>query len=307
MTDGVYCLANDGVVDWMVALLASLRTAAPELPVIVIPYDDRISRLSALRHVHPFEFWDDRESLEHLDAVGSAVNLRTRHTFRKIAAFWGPFERFIFLDSDIIVSRGIDEALGALHAPGFLCGDIDMDQVFVPSGLRREIEGSGRTCGFNTGFFASTRDALPRETVLQAAAESDGARPSFVSSAQEQPFLNWCVWASGLPVSPLADAVRDTSTYTGALRRPIRCSSDGEIRVLDASSDDYGRRMLVVHWAGFRCTSQMPNRRLFLRYRLGETSIREQATFLARWSVGSPKAVISRMIASSRDQRLGRC
>ena len=41
---GAYCLANDAVLDWTLALLASLRRFAPRLELRVIPYDERQER-----------------------------------------------------------------------------------------------------------------------------------------------------------------------------------------------------------------------------------------------------------------------
>ena len=300
MTDGIYCLANDGVFDWMVALLASLRAVAPDLPVVVIPYDDRVDRVSSLRSIHPFELWRDTGRLAMLDDVGHQVNPRYPRTFRKLGVFWGPLDRFVFVDSDIIVSRGIQEVLRALEPGGlFLCGDLDIEQVFLPTALRREVESTGKVVGFNSGFFASTREALSAEEISAGVAHIGAARSAFVTSAQEQPFLNWCVWRSDLTVTPVGKAVADATDFTGAGRRPLRKSADGTIRVFDPRSDDYGRRMMVVHWAGFRCTSRMPNRKLFLDYRLGQTSAAEQARFVSRWALGDPvhlaKTAVSRL------------
>ena len=38
---GVYCLANDLVLEWALALFESLREFAPGLPLMVVPYDER--------------------------------------------------------------------------------------------------------------------------------------------------------------------------------------------------------------------------------------------------------------------------
>mgnify|MGYP006381690867 CR=1 FL=1 len=47
---GVYCLANDLVLDWALALFESLREFAPELPLLVIPYDERQVELGLELH-----------------------------------------------------------------------------------------------------------------------------------------------------------------------------------------------------------------------------------------------------------------
>ncbi len=44
-SSGVYCLANDAVLDWFVPFLESLRRHDPTRRLVVIPYDERVSGL----------------------------------------------------------------------------------------------------------------------------------------------------------------------------------------------------------------------------------------------------------------------
>ena len=66
---GAYCLANDAVLDWTLALLASLRRFAPRLELRVIPYDERQERLSLELARRGHGYWRDPE-IERLDRLG---------------------------------------------------------------------------------------------------------------------------------------------------------------------------------------------------------------------------------------------
>ena len=59
---GVYTLANDPMYDWLVAFLESMREHEPDLPIVVIPFDDRIERVARLRGKYCFAIMDDPHS-----------------------------------------------------------------------------------------------------------------------------------------------------------------------------------------------------------------------------------------------------
>jgi hypothetical protein len=56
-TVGIYCLANDRVIEWMIAFLESFRTYEPSRKIILIPFDDNIGELSQLSSKYNFEFF----------------------------------------------------------------------------------------------------------------------------------------------------------------------------------------------------------------------------------------------------------
>ena len=167
---GVYTLANDGVYDWLAAFLASYHDHEPNLPVIVIPFDDRMDRVRTLRERFRFEIFEG-DCLRELDRIGATYfpdNYNWTHVFRKFAAFWGPFERFVFLDSDIVLLGPLGEFFDRAeeeHQVEYVCGDLDIDQVYTEGPLRDQMAADGQTTGFNTGFFLSSRNAF---TVAEA-------------------------------------------------------------------------------------------------------------------------------------------
>jgi len=66
---GVYFLANDTYLEWAIALLESIRAWNPDLPLCLIPFDERADRLIGLTSTYAFSVWDD-SSLQDLDAMG---------------------------------------------------------------------------------------------------------------------------------------------------------------------------------------------------------------------------------------------
>jgi hypothetical protein len=280
---GVYCLANDGVLDWFVAFCESLRAhaQAADLPLVVIPFDDRTGNLARLRSRYGFELLDDPE-LARLDAIGARVGPDNAHAFRKLAAFWGPFEDFLFLDSDIVVledpRRFLDAYADRNDGVQLMFFDWDMGMVYLPGDLRDRMTAAGSR-GFNTGGFASSRRRLGIQQVERLAAEAEPLRDSFPATA-EQPFFNFLVDSLGWRTRSFQEELDDLAIPWAG----VSVQWDGhEGRVSDRSRPDFGKRLPFLHWAGSPLTPWMPHKRIFLDYRLaGEPGLLSRARYQAR-------------------------
>jgi hypothetical protein len=300
---GVYTLANDGVYDWLVAFLESMREHEPDLPIVVIPFDDRIDRIARLRSTYRFDIMDD-PLLAETDRMGATYypgDALWPHAFRKLAAFWGPFENFAFFDSDVVILQPLREYFDKAEVtPGFVCGDLDVAQCFVPGNLRDAMLSTGQITGFNTGFFMSRRNAFTFEHMQSLADEGLAIKNGFTFG--DQPFINWCVSTAGMTVTPYYDLLPDVCFSTWAERRPIR-RVDGTWRLLDKNWQDVGRRMPWLHWAGSGLDMRMPNIRIFLHYRLAHATLRERAEVVGRWTTNSTRRTAK--AAGRRIRRLG--
>lgn len=291
---GIYTLANDRSYHWLVALLESCRIHEPDIPVIVIPFDDRIERVRTLQNRYRFDVLE-HDCLTALDEIAARYfpnDHMSVHKFRKFAAFWGPFERFVFVDSDVVLLGPLGEFFDrALESDvEFVCGEIDIDQVYVPGMLRDQMMATGVTTGFNAGFFMSSRNTLRLDQVRRLGDEGLAIRGGFVRVLGDQPFFNWCVAVSGLRVQTYFDLVPDMCFSTWAMRRPV-AEVDGVWRLLDTKWGDVGRRMPLLHWAGYGLDFKMPNMRIFLRYRLAHATNRERAELAFHWTSNSIKRI----------------
>ena len=281
--NGVYCLANDKVLDWMIACLESLRVHAPDYRLVVIPFDDKIHEIAKLSHQYKFELFQDN-SLKQLDEIGRIFYPRDyilAHTFRKLAVFWGLFDHFVFLDSDIVVLTNFEELFEAyfLSDSDFLYNDPNMEEVYKPGNFREKMIKDYSAKGFNTGFFLSSKSLLTFEEIKELLQEAARAKEFFVPWG-EQPFLNYCIHTKQINAKAFADVVPDLCLWTWAKQEPVEMSGN-VCRSMVPDSPDFGKRLPYIHWAGIECSPYMPNRKLFLHYRLKSYSRLSRLKYIA--------------------------
>lgn len=112
---GVYVLTYPGDFHLSVALVKSLQHFNPELPITIIPGE------GFDRNNHPFDVPIMLEPTDDWALLG--------HADRKFWAFQGPYEKFLYLDADIICIRSLAPFLKQLQeASGkFVFAEIQID------------------------------------------------------------------------------------------------------------------------------------------------------------------------------------
>ena len=104
---GVFVLANDRVEDWLSAFVASFRVYSPDLPLLLIPFDEQSSRCESLVRRAGGDVNCDDAAFERLERVGRALEIGKTatgpHWFRRLVAFDGPFDAFSYLDCRMLV------------------------------------------------------------------------------------------------------------------------------------------------------------------------------------------------------------
>src|SRR4051812_24380665 len=105
---GVYFLANDSVLALALAFLKSFRSYNPELNLQLIPFDARCEEIIALKTRFTFDVYPNQELLQNCDRVSEAFHGKTMGHYRKLAAWDGEFEEFIYIDIDTVVLHSVD-------------------------------------------------------------------------------------------------------------------------------------------------------------------------------------------------------
>lgn len=297
-TVGIYCLANDNVLNWFIALCESLRSFEPTIPLVVIPFDNAIEKVSRLQHKYNFEFFDDG-SLNDLDQIGATLypeNYTAAHLHRKFSVFWGPFDHFLFLDSDIVVVSKLQNLLRTylLSPCHLLCFDCALDQVYGSETFRDRMVREYSANGFNTGAFVSSKGTLTMEDIKSTVSEAIGLVKDFAPPG-EQPFFNYCVDIEGLSVLKAADVISDLSVSTWGALTPYE-EVDGKHRLMNQRSDLYNKHVLFIHWAGLQCNSSMPNKEIFLRYRLKGRPWIARVTFMLTFYKASLREPVVKLL-----------
>ncbi|GAP95716.1 Npun_R2821/Npun_R2822 family protein [Leptolyngbya sp. NIES-2104] len=182
---GIYTLANDAVYDQFIGLINSIEAnVSPEIPIYVIPYNqhcDRVKReIDTRKNVI---FYENKESIDRWDAfteeVWAAHPITKQASFkrpkwyksplmRKMTAFDGPAEEFVFYDADSLAMQPLDKVFAKLREYDFVFDDwehakatpvaaFDFSLVQQDLGL---LESEARTKIHCSSFFGSKRGLL---------------------------------------------------------------------------------------------------------------------------------------------------
>ncbi|MEA5533688.1 Npun_R2821/Npun_R2822 family protein [Crocosphaera sp. XPORK-15E] len=139
-TKGFYILANDVVYDQLIALLNSIEiNVSQELPICIIPYDNRLDKVkSEIKNRPNLTLFDNQESInrweEFADKVWAAhprnrESKATRprwykgHLQRKFVAFDGEFDHFVFYEADNLAMKPVDDVFEKLNNYDFVFND----------------------------------------------------------------------------------------------------------------------------------------------------------------------------------------
>lgn len=269
MAHGLYVLGNDVVFDFVVTCLRSIRHQEPDLPVRLLPYNNRLERLRP---------WLERLRIDvheggydWCESVGN--RLWERHhlhhaMFRKLAAFEGPFDEFLYLDADTALLAPTGRLFDLLRRgeADFISFDSDIDNVYKPGPLRDELLGSGRTRGFNAGAFLARRSALDRHTVENALAAAIPSRNQF-HDIFDQSFLNFAIDWNNVRHRRARDLDASIPDKQWGDQVPFRWH-DGAWRLMTPGHPDFGKAQPFIHWAGHDADDPKPNHGLFHHFRL---------------------------------------
>ncbi|MBE9029415.1 methionine synthase [filamentous cyanobacterium LEGE 11480] len=141
-TFGIYTLGNDGVYDQVIALLNSIeRNVGQDIPVCIIPFDNRMQKLEkAIADRPQVTIFDNAASIARWDrfaeevwaahSQSAAVNFRSVpkwykqcQLLRKMSAFDGEFEQFVFYDADSLAMQPLDDVIAKLQTHDFVFDD----------------------------------------------------------------------------------------------------------------------------------------------------------------------------------------
>lgn len=247
---GVYFLANDAIFDIAVAFLNSFRLSNPAIPLCLIPYGPDVDRLSALAATYNFTVFEGARALNRCDAIALKFFNWPCGQFRKLCAFDGPFDEFIYVDCDTVVLRDLTFAFQYLAR---------FDIVFSHSGepglrpwvWKDTIYASGLLSApqiafsANTGFFCSRKGVLSFERAQASLGQAQALAPHMELACAEQPFLNFLTVTSGLRYTSLYEMSRRARALDIPLEKWAGASLFRKDAVKHRRED-----IFLVHWAG---------------------------------------------------------
>lgn len=245
--DRILTLANTTVRLQFLAMERSLRAAGCSLPLVVIPYDDRLFELP------PNASWYRDEPLFDW--------LRTHHchpTMRKYVCLLQA--NYHFLDTDIILLQNPEDVVGPHAGLVTSCTEWAKSAWTYTAASARYF--SARTSTwmkdvFSTGQFAIDRRLYTHESLFAAATSPEFVEACIRYPYHEQPGINQLVLATDIPRLNLTlPPFNMESTWAG--------DYPGEYEHLWS---DPQKKPYLIHWAGpTTLDADRPINRLFYDY-----------------------------------------
>jgi lipopolysaccharide biosynthesis glycosyltransferase len=271
---GAYFLANDLIYDWVISFLESFREFNPSLKLFLIPFDNNYSNLKSLGKKFNFEIFEEDFIFKRLEIIGK--QLETGYTttspywFRRFASFWGPLDRFIYLDSRIVVLNNLEPLIKAIDTYNcdFLHFEGGLDQVYNLGYLRESLVIEKKAQGFNSGKWISRKNLFSVEFIEQMSCFLVENRPQFNARNTDQFFLNYLIHSSNVKSASIHDLIPHLSRLTWPPMPGSIYRENGIYKTWSYGMSEHKKEIILIHWAGIKESSIMPRRHIFLKYRL---------------------------------------
>ncbi len=203
MNRGIYIIANDKVTDQAIALLNSIRLHDVDTSVVMIPYDDNYHNIAYTLGqnygVNTYEDLDfiDRLSQKLYEIFGGQFFARPNQ-FRKQACWFGPFDEFLYIDTDIVVFEKIIDNLNYLKSTDFICCDYQhlggIKNVFSPRVMEDQLFTKYEVKSiFNGGFWGSKKNLISETELYEFFSECAANTEyfDFSEKTSDQPIINY--------------------------------------------------------------------------------------------------------------------
>ncbi|MCF4969847.1 Npun_R2821/Npun_R2822 family protein [Nostoc sp. CMAA1605] len=272
MSRGIYIIANDKVIDQAIALLNSIRLHDQDTPIIMIPYDDNYHQIAELLNQHyGVQLYADLEFIDRLsrklhELFGNQFFARPNQ-FRKQACWFGPFDEFLYIDTDIVVFEKIINNLNYLADSDFICCDYQhlggIKNVFTSKVLAEklftEIEVQDI---FNGGFWGARKNIISEDDLYTTFSEC-AAHPEyfdFSEKTSDQPIINYMLLKR---IPRRFNIVRRPGKAPGNWGGSPQFQTQGNI-LFDPTVN---QPLQYLHWAGIRIQPGCPYWEIWEHYR----------------------------------------
>lgn len=199
---GAYFMANNQVIDMAVAFLNSFRLYNKELPLCLIPIDDEYFEIEKLMYIYNFSIFTKNEILKKCDTISVKFHGNIVGEYRKLAAWEGDYEQFIYIDIYSVVLDDLSFIWANLiHCKIFTSSsnvpherkNVWKDSIYIKNILNR----SQILYSTNTSFLVSSKKTLPMNWVLDQVNKALELKGDMELSSKERPFLNFLIVTSG--------------------------------------------------------------------------------------------------------------
>ncbi|MDJ0681172.1 MAG: methionine synthase [Xenococcaceae cyanobacterium MO_167.B52] len=274
---GIYITANDKVIDHAIALMNSIRIYDQETPVVLIPYDENYHLVAnTLEESHGVKIYQDLEFIDQLsqklyDIFGENF-FDKPNKLRKQACWFGEFEEFLYIDTDIVVFDKIIDFLNYFTHYDFICYDYQhksgLKNIFTPKILEAAvIQETDLKDTFNSGLWGAKKNIITEAELTKIFTEC-AANPEYFDFSQkvsDQPIFNYMV---------LTRIKKRFNIVNRAEKAPGSWAGSKHFQQQDYKLFDPKTEQPIqyLHWAGIKIEPGCPYWDIWKHYRyLGES------------------------------------
>lgn len=271
MNRGIYIVANDRVIENSIALLNSIRLYDQEVEIYLIPFNEQYHQVAEqLRILHNVKVFPDLELLEkftqRISEIFDRNFLALPNKMRKLVAWFGPLDEFIYIDTDIVVFEKIADNLDELAKVDFFCCDYHfandkLKNIFSPLVKEQNIFTDAQLEDvFNSGFWASKKGIITEQQMDEVLRECASHREyfDFSQGVTDQPILNYLVLKL---IDKRGNLVKIPGGGPGSWARSRNFQQQDYVLY------DKGKRLKYLHWAGTKMKVGSPYWELWEHYR----------------------------------------
>ena len=273
MKSGIYIVANDLVTNQTIALLNSIRLYDTEIPVILIPYDEKYhDLLRVISNQYNVQLYEDLDFIQRLSAnlqeIFGPKFFARPNQFRKQACWFGPFERFLYIDTDVIVFEKISDHLSYLQDYDFIYCDYQhrggIKNIFTDKISREGVFTETELLDvFNCGFWGSKRHLLSESDLYQTFAEcaTHAEYFDFSQKTSDQPIINYLILKH---ITNRFNIVRRPGGAPGSWAGSSHFQVTVDKNLFDPTVN---QTLQYLHWAGIRIMPGCPYWEVWKHYR----------------------------------------
>ena len=244
---GSYFLCNDYHIDWAYSFLVSFREWNPTMPLTLIPFDDWTNNLVTLQKRFAFDILQS-DLFPELEMFALELFGKPSGLMRKLAGFWGFYDHFFYLDTDIVITSDLMQLGQQIRESGndLVYFDSDIEAVYRPGLLREQMIREYQTKAFNTGNWLSRRGLFSLEQLKTLACQAQPVKEGMVCLF-DQPFLNYCCDRARVKSAQFSDLMN--AYYCSTWYRDIRAQKV-QGRWIQGTGEQAGRQLCMIHFAG---------------------------------------------------------
>lgn len=261
MNRGIYLLGNDKVMDNAIALINSIRFYDSDTPIVMIPYNDNYQKIAEVfSNFSGVTIYENLEYIkyfcEQVDNICGENFFDRPNLLRKLVCWFGFFDEFLYIDTDIVVFNKIIDNLSYLQENDFVCYDYQhtggIDEVFNQSIKDNNIFHETELKDvFNSGFWCSKKQAFSEKDIWEVFRKCVRHPEYFYLLNSDQTILNYLVLKH---VPRRFNLVNRPGRAPGNWASSPHFQAQGHILI----DSKLNQPLQFLHWAGMRIEPGCP-------------------------------------------------